>query len=330
MRRREFIAGLGAAAAASTVWPRTAHAQQPKLPVLGFLGATTPEPNAQYVAGLRQGLKETGFVEGENVVIEYRWAEGRYDRLPALAAELVSRQVAVIVPIGGAPPTLAAKAATSTIPIVFNIGGDPVRLGVVASLGRPGGNVTGVAMLVVEIQAKRLELLCELVPAAALIAVLVNPNNPQAETELRAVQEAARIIGKQVLVLTAGTEGELETAIATLVQRRADALLVGADTFFGSQFALLNALTMRHRIPTAYYTREAAARGGLMSYGTNFRDAYRQTGVYVGRVLKGAKPAELPVTQATNFEFVLNLRTAKALGIDIPLKLHAFADEVIE
>jgi putative ABC transport system substrate-binding protein len=330
MRRREFIAGLGAAAAASTVWPRTAHAQQPKLPVLGFLGATTPEPNAQYVAGLRQGLKETGFVEGENVVIEYRWAEGRYDRLPALAAELVSRQVAVIVPIGGAPPTLAAKAATSTIPIVFNIGGDPVRLGVVASLGRPGGNVTGVAMLVVEIQAKRLELLCELVPAAALIAVLVNPNNPQAETELRAVQEAARTIGKQVLVLTAGTEGELETAIATLVQRRADALLVGADTFFGSEFALLHVLTMRQRIPAAYYTREAAARGGLMSYGTNFRDAYRQTGVYVGRVLKGAKPAELPVTQATKFEFVLNLKTAKALGIDIPLKLHAFADEVIE
>jgi len=329
MRRRGFIAGLGAAAS-SAVWPRTARAQQPKLPVLGFLGATTPEPNAEYVAGLRQGLKETGFVEGENVAIEYRWAEGRYDRLPALAAELVKRQVAVIVPIGGAPPTLAAKAATSTIPIVFNMGGDPVRLGVVASLGRPGGNVTGVAMLVVEIQAKRLELLCELVPAAALIAVLVNPNNPQADAELRAVQEAARTIGKQMLVLTASTEGELETAIATLVQRRADALLVGADTFFGSQFALLHALTMRHRIPAAYYTREAAVRGGLMSYGTNFRDAYRQTGVYVGRVLKGAKPAELPVTQATNFEFVLNLNTAKALGIDIPLKLHAFADEVIE
>jgi putative tryptophan/tyrosine transport system substrate-binding protein len=329
MRRREFIAGLGLAAS-SAVWPRTARAQQPKLPVLGFLGATTPEPNAQYVAGLRQGLKESGFVEGENVTTEYRWAEGRYDRLPALAAELVNRQVTVIVPIGGAPPTLAAKAATSTIPIVFNMGGDPVRLGVVASLGRPGGNVTGVAMLVVEIQAKRLELLCELVPAAALIAVLVNPNNPQADAELRAVQEAARTIRKQVLVLTASTEGELETAIATLVQRRGDALLVGADTFFGSQFALLHALTMRHRIPAAYYTREAAAWGGLMSYGTNFRDAYRQTGVYVGRVLKGAKPAELPVTQATKFEFVLNLKTAKALGIDIPLKLHAFADEVIE
>jgi putative tryptophan/tyrosine transport system substrate-binding protein len=240
MRRREFIAGLGPAAAESTVWPRTAHAQQSKPPVLGFLGATGPEPNAQYVAGLRQGLKETGFVEGENVAIEYRWAEGQYDRLPALAAELVNRQVEVTVPIGGAPPTLAAKAATSTIPIVFSMGGDPVRLGVVASLGRPGGNVTGVAMLVVEIQAKRLELLCELVPAAALIAVLVNPNNPQAETESRAVQEAARTIRKPVLVLTASTDGEIETAIATLVQRRADALLVGADTFFGSQFALLH------------------------------------------------------------------------------------------
>jgi putative ABC transport system substrate-binding protein len=329
MRRRDFIAALGAAAAASAR-PRAARAQQPRMPVIGFLGATEPDPNAQYIAGLRQGLKETGFVEGENVAFEYRWAEGRYDRLPALAAELVSRKVAVIVPIGGAPHTLAAKAATSTIPIVFNMGGDPVRLGVVASLGRPGRNVTGVAMLVVEIQAKRLELLCELVPAAALIAVLVNPNNPQAETELRAVEEAARAIGKQLLLLTASTESELETAIATLVQRRADALLVGADTYFGSQFALLHALTMRHRIPAAYYVREAAERGGLMSYGTNFRDAYRQAGVYVGRVLKGAKPAELPVTQATKFEFVLNLRTAKALGLDIPLKLHAFADEVIE
>jgi putative ABC transport system substrate-binding protein len=202
MKRREFIAGLGSAAA----WPLAARAQQPAMPVIGFLGATEPEPNAQYVARLRQGLKETGFVEGENLAIEYRWAEGRYDRLPALAADLVRRQVAMIVPIGGAPPTLAAKAATSTIPIVFNMGGDPVRLGVVASLGRPGGNVTGVGMLVVEIQAKRLELLCELVPAAALIAVLVNPNNPQAETELRAVQEAARALGKQVLILSASAD----------------------------------------------------------------------------------------------------------------------------
>jgi putative ABC transport system substrate-binding protein len=202
MKRREFIAGLGSAAA----WPLAARAQQPAMPVIGFLGATEPEPNAQYVARLRQGLKETGFVEGENLAIEYRWAEGRYDRLPALAADLVRRQVAMIVPIGGAPPTLAAKAATSTIPIVFNMGGDPVRLGVVASLGRPGGNVTGVGMLVVERQAKRLELLCELVPAAALIAVLVNPNNPQAETELRAVQEAARALGKQVLILSASAD----------------------------------------------------------------------------------------------------------------------------
>jgi putative ABC transport system substrate-binding protein len=327
MQRRQFITLLGGAAAA---WPVMARAQPAAMPVIGFLGVNSASEWQPYVAAFQKGLGEAGLLENRNVVIEYRWAEGRYDRLPALAAELVSRQVAVIVPIGGAPPTLAAKAATSTIPIVFNIGGDPVRLGVVASLGRPGGNVTGVAMLVVEIQAKRLELLCELVPAAALIAVLVNPNNPQAETELRAVEEAARAIGKQLLLLTASTESELETAIATLVQRRADALLVGADTYFGSQFALLHALTMRHRIPAAYYVREAAERGGLMSYGTNFRDAYRQAGVYVGRVLKGAKPAELPVTQATKFEFVLNLRTAKALGLDIPLKLHAFADEVIE
>jgi putative ABC transport system substrate-binding protein len=326
MRRREFIAGLGGAAA----WPLAAWAQRPKVPVVGFLGATEPEPNAQYVGRLRQGLKETGFVEGENLAIEYRWAEGRYDRLPALAADLVRRQVAVIVPIGGAPPTLAAKGATSTIPIVFNMGGDPVRLGVVASLSRPGGNVTGVAMLVVEIQAKRLELLCEVVPAAALIAVLMNPNNPQAETELLAVQEAARVLGKQVLVLSANAEGEIETAIATLVQQRADALLVGADTYFGSQFALLHGLTMRHRIPAAYYDREAAARGGLMSYGTNFGEAYRQTGVYVGRVLMGAKPADLPVQQATKFELVINLKTAKALGLIIPETLLATADEVIQ
>jgi len=327
MRRREFIAGIGSAAA----WPVVVRAQQPALPVVGFLGATESSGrNAEYTAAVREGLKEGGFVEGQNVAFEYRWAEGQYDQLPALAAELVRRRVAVIVPIGGAPPTVAAKAATSTIPIIFNIGGDPVQLGVVASLSRPGGNVTGVAMMVVEIEAKRLELLSELVPTAALIAVLVNPNNPQAEAQSHAVQAAARPLGRQVLVLRASTESEIETALATLVQQRAGALHVGGDTYFGSLFPLLIALTMRHRIPSSYGERQYVVQGGLMSYAPNFIDSYRQTGVYAGRILKGAKPADLPVNQATRFEFVLNLKTAKALGLDIPLKLQAFAEELFE
>jgi ABC-type uncharacterized transport system substrate-binding protein len=327
MRRRDFIPLLGGAAAA---WPLAGRAQQAGMPVVGFLGAPSPAPYARYVATIHQGLKEAGYVEGQNVRFEYRWAEGRYDRLPALAADLVNRQVAVIVPIGGAPSTVAAKEASTTVPIVFIIGADPVTLGLVASLNRPGRNVTGVAVLAVELEAKRLELLRELVPTATLIAFLVNPTNPQAETQIRDVQRTAHAIGHRVLILRASTERKLNMVFATLVQERAEALLVGGDTFFTSQPTLFVVLTARHAIPTIYPWRSYVDAGGLMSYGPSLLDAYRQTGGYAGRILKGEKPADLPILQPTKFELVINLKTANAIGITIPATLVARADEVIE
>jgi putative ABC transport system substrate-binding protein len=328
MRRREFIAVLGATAMPA-LWPRAARAQA-AVPVVGFLNSASPAAWANYVAGFRAGLKETGFVEGQNVVIEFRWAEGHYDRLPGMAADLVRRKVAVLVSTGGSPTIHAAKAATTTIPIVFTIGSDPVRLGLVASLNRPGGNITGVNLFVSQMESKRLGLLRALVPKAELIAVLMNPNNPPAATQLRDVQEAARAIGQQIHILHASTASELDAAFATAVQLRAGAMLVAADPFLNSQRDQIVALAARHAIPAIYEQREHALAGGLMSYGTSLSDGYRQAGIYAGRILKGEKPADLPVVQSTKFEFVVNLKAAKALGLDVPPALSAQADEIIE
>ena len=324
MNRREFITLLGGAAA----WPLAARAQQSEIPVVGFLNGGSPNGYAPMVAAFHQGLKDTGYVEAQSVRIEHRWADGQYDRLPAMAADLVHRQVAVIVT--NSPGMLAAKAATTTIPIVFTTSGDPVELGFVASLARPGRNITGVTQLNVEVAPKRLELMHELVPTATIMAVLLNPTYPSAETQSRGMQAAARTLGLQLHILRASNERAIDDAFATSAQLRAGAFVISSDPFFNSRAEQFAALALRHAVPTIFQYREFAAAGGLMSYGGSIIDSYRQAGVYTGRILKGEKPAELPVMQPIKFEFVINLNTAKAFGLDVPPTLLARADEVIE
>jgi putative tryptophan/tyrosine transport system substrate-binding protein len=323
MRRRELLLLLGGAMTAA----RALRAQQKAKPVIGFLGLTSPGPNAMVVAAFHQGLSESGYVVGQNLAIEYRWAEGRYDELPALAADLVGRKVDVIV--GNTATALAAKSATSTIPIVFSSGA-PVEFGLVASLARPGSNLTGVSLLSIELVPKRFELVSKLVPRAGVIALLVNANSSGAERMMRDVQEAARAKGVQLHVLRAGTESEIDAAFATLVQVQAGALVVGADPFFNSRREQLVALTSHHAVPAIYELRESVMAGGLISYGTSIPASYRQVGIYVGKILKGAKPADLPVQQPTTFELVVNLKTAQALGLIVPPSILVRADEVIE
>jgi len=327
MRRREFITLVGGAAAA---WPLAVRAQQPAMPVIGYLDPRSPDAISERLRAFRQGLKETGYVEGENVAIEYRWAENQLDRLPVLAADLVRRQVAVITP-AGIPSIFAAKAATSTIPIVFMTGDDPVRVGLVASLARPGGNLTGIGFLTTELAAKRLELLRELLPKAARVAILVNPASAaQTEATVREVEPAARTMGLQIQVFNANTSREIGAAFESMERERPDALFVAPDPFFAARRVQLAHLATRYAVPAIYVGREFAEAGGLMSDGANIADAWRQAGVYTGRILKGTKPADLPVVQASKFELVINAETARMLGLTVPPTLLARADEVIE
>ena len=325
MRRREFITLLGGAAA----WPLAARAQRPTLPVIGFLNGTSPEGYGRFLLAFRQGLSETGYVEGRNVLFEYRWAEGHYDRLPVLVADLISSRVTVIAATT-TPANLIAKTATTTIPIVFTTSSDPVDLGLVASLSRPGGNVTGVVTLNVELASKRLEQLHELVPSTSVIALLINPTNPNVKNELNDLQGSAHTIGHQLLVLEARTEDEIDMAFASFVQQQARALLVNTDAFFFSKRNQLIALAKRYAVPAIFDRREFTELGGLMSYGGSVTDVYRLAGIYTGRIIKGEKPADLPVQQSTKVELVINLKTAKALGLTFPISLLGRADEVIE
>jgi putative ABC transport system substrate-binding protein len=326
VRRREFITLLGGAAA----WPLAARAQQPVMPVVGLVGGGGGDIATRYVTAFRKGLNETGIIEGQNATVEYHWLEGQYDRLPSLMADL-ARRVAVIATPGSNPASIAARAATATIPIVFGVGEDPVKLGLVVSLARPGGNATGINIFNVEIATKRLGLLHELLPKSVRIAVLVNPANAtSAEFTLQYIPEAARALGLQSLVLNASTSEQIDAAFATLLREKVDALFLAADAFFNSRRAQFATLTARDRIPAAYADREIVEAGGLMSYGTDFIDMFRQVGVYVGRILKGEKPSDLPVVQATKFALVINLKTAKALGVEIPISMQLLADEMIE
>jgi putative tryptophan/tyrosine transport system substrate-binding protein len=324
MKRREFIAGLGVTAA----WSLVARAQQ-AMPVIGFLNGSSPDGYAPMVVAFRQGLKEAGYIEGQNLAIEYRWANGQYDQLPALAGDLVGRQVSVIAATS-TPANLMAKAATATIPIVFTTGSDPVQLGLVASLNRPGGNVTGVTQLTGEVAPKRVELAHELVPTATVIGLLVNPGSPSAEALTKASREAATTLGVQLEVLRASSEAEIDDAFTTFHQKRIGALVIGTDAFFSGHAELLATLAIRHQLPAVYEYHPFVAAGGLISYGGSVTDSYRLAGVYTGRILRGDKPAELPVLRSTKVELLLNLKTAKALGITVPLSLLGRADEVIE
>jgi ABC-type uncharacterized transport system substrate-binding protein len=328
MRRREFISLLGGAAVA---WPMAARAQQPTMPVIGFLGAVSPAGFSDRLQAFHQGLKDTGYAEGANVAIEYRWADNQLNRLPAMAADLVRRQVAAIVTSGGTAPAIAAKAATTTVPIVFAIPEDPVKLGLVASLARPGGNLTGVNFFFGELVPKRLELLRELVPAVTRVAVFVNPGNPaRAELHAREAETAGRAMGLHIQIFNAGSSGDIDAIFAAFARERPDALFVSPDPYFTVRRVQLATLAARHAIPTSFAAREPVDAGGLISYGPNINDAYRQTGVYTGRVLKGAKPSDLPIAQLSKFDLVINARTAQMLGLTVPPSLLATADEVIE